>query len=112
RHCDKRALLRWRLQQLHRAEEKLRAASPRHLARLQQFRYQACPAGLMRRTDTAPGVAIEIFVEQEVFAEMGIGGKLGILSKDGPGPVVAAGEDPRQPARQFVGHLVEGDEVV
>jgi hypothetical protein len=39
---------------------------------LHQQRNKAGPAGLMRGTDAAPGVAVEIFVKEHVFAEGGI----------------------------------------
>jgi hypothetical protein len=39
-------------------------------ARLYQFGHQSCPAGLVRSTDTTPVTAMEVLVEQNLFAEV------------------------------------------
>src|SRR5216684_4412365 len=45
---------------------------PGRETRLKQRRDQTGPAGLVRRAEAAPGIAVEIFVEQHMVAEAGI----------------------------------------
>ena len=74
----------------------------------EQLGDQAGPAGLVRRADAAAGVAVEVLVEQDVVAEVRIGLQLRSWSpKTGRRPSRPSQEEPRQAARQFVGHLVD-----
>jgi hypothetical protein len=49
--------------------------------RCDELSYQTGPTGLMRRTHTAPVIAVEVFKELYVIAEMRVGLYLGILAK-------------------------------
>src|SRR4051812_1952006 len=55
----------------------------RYLPRPQKTREQSRPSGLMRRADAATGLAVEVFVEQNVVAEMGIGLQLLVVAEHG-----------------------------
>lgn len=50
-----------------------RVSLPRHAALLQKFGYQTGPACLMARAQTGAGIAMEVFVEQNVITEVGVG---------------------------------------
>src|SRR3954465_10466628 len=41
----------------------------------EEFAYERCPAGLMRCSQSAAGVAVEIFVEEDQVAEVGVVGE-------------------------------------
>src|SRR5436190_744051 len=86
-------------------------ASQLFAARLQEFGHEARPAGLVRGADTAAVVAVEVFVEPEIVAEVRIGLQLELLAEYGPPPLGVAEKDPRQPAREFGGDLVERQHV-
>ncbi len=70
---------------------------------LQQLGHQAGPAGLVAGAEAAAGVAVEVLVEQEVIAEVGVVLEQLDVAEDRPAPVGVAQEEPRQPPRQLVG---------
>ncbi len=55
----------------------------------EQFGDQAGPAGLMRRADAAAGVAVKVFVEQNVILEMRVRRELRMIFQHGPLAVFA-----------------------
>ena len=54
---------------------------------------QRAPAGLMRGAQPAAGVAVEVFVEQDVVLEVRIGLELVVVAEDRAPPVLVAPED-------------------
>ena len=72
---------------------------------LQQLGDQSGPAGLVRGAEAAPGVAVEIFVEQQVVAEMRVGLQLVVWPNTARRPCASRRNSSRQPAGQFFGDL-------
>jgi hypothetical protein len=68
---------------------------------LQQYCDQTGPSGLVRGADPAPGVSVEIFVEQQVIAERRVIAVALRVSENRPAPGLVLEEQPGQPARQF-----------
>lgn len=56
---------------------------------MQQLRDQSGPAGLVRRTDAAAGITVEIFIEEKVIAEMRVTLDLVVRSEHGPATIGA-----------------------
>ena len=77
---------------------------------MEEFGDEAGPAGLVRGAAAAAGVAVEIFVEEDVILEVRVAGLLGMVLQDGALAVRAGEEEFDEPAGQFVGHFVEGEE--
>jgi hypothetical protein len=50
---------------------------------------------------------MEVFVEQDVIAEMRIPLELLVVAKDRAAPVGVSQEDPGEPGGKFIGHLGE-----
>ena len=46
----------------------------------EQLRDESGPAGLVARADAALGVAVEVFVEEDVVFEVRVGGELGMIT--------------------------------
>ena len=81
------------------------------LARLQELGDQAGPAGLVRGAHAAAGVAVEIFVEQDVILEMRVGLRVwDDISRRAAGRPSPCKNNFVEAAREFVGHRNEGDE--
>ena len=76
---------------------------PRRLFWLQQFRHERRPAGLMVGAQSMAIVAVEIFVEPNVVAEIGIGLKFFVLAVDGAAAGGIAEEDFCEAAGELVG---------
>jgi hypothetical protein len=65
-------------------------------ARHDELGDQAGSAGLMGGPDAVAGVAMKILVEEDVIAEVRVGGKLRIIFQRGPLAGVVFQEEPRQ----------------
>src|SRR5258706_9501524 len=78
-------------------------------ARLQQLGHEAGPAGLMRGTHAAAGVAVKIFMEQDVVLEVGIVRELRMIFENGTLAVLAFQEKLREALRDFAGDFVDGE---
>src|SRR6266700_3683997 len=76
----------------------------------QQLRDEPGPSGLVRGANTAAGVAMEVFVEQDVITEVRIGLQPRMVSKLRPRAALVGKEDPGQPCCNLVGRLVQGEE--
>ena len=63
---------------------------------------QGTPAGLMRGPQAATGIAVVVFVEQEVVLEVRIGLQLLVTAEDGTSSVPVAPKDVDQAAAQLV----------
>src|SRR5262249_59435688 len=79
-------------------------------AGLQQLGDQPGPAGLVRRADAAPRVAVEVFVKQQVIPEVRVVLVFGRLAEDRPPAALVRQEDAGQAAGQLPGHALDGDE--
>ena len=76
-------------------------------ARLQQQRNQASPAGLVRRTKTTTAVAVKIFVEQQIVAEMDVLLLEPRVPEHRSAAVFVAKKDPAQPLGKLISHFTE-----
>ena len=65
------------------------------------------PSRLMRSAETLTGVAVEVFVEEDVVTPVRILGVAGEGAVAGPRPVVIRHEQGTEPLREFVGHAIE-----
>ena len=72
-----------------------------------EIRDQSGPAGLVRGAAAAAIVAVEVFVEQDVVLEMGIGLKFFVVAENRAPAVGTAQEELDHAAAQFVRDLVE-----
>ena len=91
----------------------------RHLAALQgplgiqvaeeldEFGHEPGPAGLVARAQPCAVVAVEVFVEEDVVAPVGIGLELLRAAVHGTPAVLVAQEDPGEPIGDLLGHLEE-----
>src|SRR5208282_4607980 len=79
--------------------------------RLQELRNESGPARLMRRPHATARVAMKVLVEQHVVAEVRIAREFGVIFENGPLAISALQEKARQTTRQFLGHLVQGEEL-
>ena len=61
------------------------------------------PAGLMAGAQPGAIVAVEVFVEEDVVAPVGIGLELLGAAIDGPPAMFIAQEDPAKPIRDLLG---------
>src|SRR5437867_912507 len=68
---------------------------------------QSSPARLVRRAQSATGVAVEVFVEEDVIAEVGILPHLLRGADERPAAVRPRHEDTQETPGQLVGHLAE-----
>src|SRR5215472_17198806 len=80
-------------------------ALSRFAALLQQFCRQAGPPGLMTGSDAGTTIAVEIFVEKNQVAEVGVGLKLLHASINRTPPPLIFQEDLGQAARQLSRNL-------
>jgi hypothetical protein len=78
---------------------------------LQQFRHQSGPARLVRCADAPAGVAVEIFMKQDVVPEVGVAVQLRVVSQSRTKAALIAQENAREAAGQFIRHLVDRQEV-
>ena len=69
---------------------------------------EAGPAGLMRGAETSAVVAMEIFVEEEIVAEVGIGLEFFAAAEDGAAAGRVAKENVGEAAFDFAGDFEEG----
>src|SRR5215469_9590239 len=67
----------------------------------QQLRHEACPAGLMRGADAPPSAAVEVFVEENVVAEMRIREGALVHAVHRPTTVFVSEEQARQAGSQL-----------
>ena len=74
----------------------------------QEIGDQACPAGLMGRADAAPVVTVEVLVEQDAVAKMGIASSRLMMLEDRTAPGFILQENARQAASQFVRDFANG----
>src|SRR5262245_6627242 len=65
------------------------------------------PAGLMARAEPGAVVAVEVLVEQDEIAPVGVLLELRAPSVYRPPPILASQEDAGQPARDLLGNLVQ-----
>src|ERR1700739_2785205 len=79
------------------------------VARHQELRDQTRPAGLMCRADAPPGVAVEVFIEEYVVAEVRVVEGALAQAMDRPTAVRIREEQPCQARGEIVGHLVDGE---
>src|SRR5437879_7739610 len=68
---------------------------------------QSSPARLVRRAQPATGVAVEVLVEEDVIAEVGILPHLLRGAEERPAAVRPRHEDTQETPGQLVGHLAE-----
>src|SRR5262249_45987656 len=68
---------------------------------------QSSPARLMRRPQPATSVAVEVLVEEDVIAEIGVLSHLLRVTEKRPAAVRSRHEDAQETPRQLVGHLAE-----
>src|SRR6516165_5839496 len=87
------------------------AFCPARILRISQLGNRTGPAGLVRGADAAAIVAMEVFVEQQVVAEVRIALQLRVVAEDCPPTLLVAQEQPTQSTRQLLRHLFNGDEV-
>src|SRR6516162_3434101 len=73
----------------------------------QQLRHQPGPAGLMRGAHTPPAVAVKIFVEQNVVAEVRISEGALVHAVHRPVTLLVDEEQTREARGQLIGDLVE-----
>jgi len=66
-----------------------------------EFCDQAGPAGLVRGTYAATGVAMEVFIEQQVVLEVRVALQLRMVTEDGTRPRLVGQEDPGETTGQF-----------
>lgn len=122
------ALLRFRLR-----NRKRRAASVRDVSNIHQFRRlwshftaflfmrmivrrnhrrnQPRPSGLMTGADAAAGIAVEVFVEQHVVLKQRIDLAPRMVIENWSLAVLVGEKDAREPAAQFVGDVVQAQEL-
>src|SRR5687768_7169927 len=79
--------------------------------RLEQLGDEARPAGLVRSTDAAAGVAVEVLVEEHVVAEMRVVLHLRVVAEDRPPAAPVLEEDVAEPVAQLAGDLLQAEEV-
>src|SRR5262245_11016976 len=77
---------------------------------MEQLGDEAGPAGLMRGAGAAPRIAVKIFVELQVVAEMRVALQLGVIAEYRPFAVGVAQEQARQAALQLARHAFDGGE--
>ena len=65
------------------------------------------PAGLVARAEPGAVVAVEVLVEEDVVAPVGIGLELLRAAVDGSPAVLVAQEDAGEPVGDLLGHLEE-----
>src|ERR1700730_1155718 len=80
---------------------------PRH----EKFRDQPGPPGLMWGPGASAGVAAEELIERDAVSIVRIRLKLWILAQDGTVARPILQKQPRQPARQLGGHLLEAHQI-
>src|SRR5262245_10748966 len=68
---------------------------------------QRAPARLVRSAEPAAGVAVVVFMEQDVVLEMRIGLHLLVAAEDGAASLVVAPEDADEAAAQVIGNLLQ-----
>src|SRR6266567_8627154 len=74
---------------------------------LDQLCHHAGPSRLVARAQPRPVVSVEVLVEQEVIAPVGIGLELLGPTVDGPPTALIAKEQAAQPVRDLLGNLEE-----
>src|SRR5213596_3707724 len=86
-----------------------RAENPGWLlaALLEKLGDEAGPARLVARADAGAGVAVEVLVEEDQVAPVGVALELLRPAVDRAPTVPAPEEDPREPSRELGGHLPE-----
>ena len=72
---------------------------------LQQLGHQGRPAGLMAGAEALAGVAVEIFVEKNEIAPVGVGGKLGHAAVDRAVSMFVPQENSGEAPRDFGGNF-------
>ena len=83
-------------------------------SRIRFFNYfcnKACPTGLVRSANAASVVAVEIFVEENVIFEMGIGGEFVVIFERGTFTVGADKEKAREATGEFIGDFPDGEKI-
>src|SRR5215472_4888372 len=80
------------------------------VARQQQLRHEPCPAGLMRGAHTPPAVAVEVFIEENVVAEVRIFERALVHAVHRPMTLLVGEEQARESLGELIGHLVERGE--
>ena len=80
------------------------------VTRHEQLRDEPGPARLMRRADAAAGVAMEVFVEQQVIAEMRVLLQARVMREYGPMPVLVREENASEPRGELVGDVIDREE--
>src|SRR5207302_653153 len=79
---------------------------PRH----EELGDQAGPTRLVGSADAPPGVAVKIFVEQNVIPEMRVAVQLRMVAEHWTAAIGVAQEQARQPPRQLIGGVFDRDE--
>src|SRR5579862_2394505 len=80
------------------------------IAGQEEFGYQSRPAGLMGGPDAAAAVAVEVFVEQDVIAEMRVALHARVVRIHRAGAALVREEDSGEAAGELVGDFIETDE--
>src|SRR5262249_44482573 len=75
--------------------------------RLQEFGDQPGPSGLVRGPDASAGVTVEVLVEVQVVAELGVRLELWIERVHLPLAGGVLQEDSDEPVRELLGHLID-----
>src|SRR5262252_361440 len=88
------------------------ASSPNRVSctLLEQLGDQSRPSGLVRRSDSASRLAVDVLVEVDVVAELAVLLQLRIQRIDLSHARGVFHEDACEPVRQILGHLIDRDE--
>ena len=78
---------------------------------LQDLSDEPRPAGLVACAAAATGVAVEVLVEWDQVAPVGILVESLAIAEDGAFTVLVAQEDAREPPRELVRHLIQVHEL-
>ena len=77
---------------------------------MEQLCHQACPPGLVRRSDATATITVEVFVEKDVIPEVRIVRELIVVAEHGTAAVPVFQEKPAQTPRQLIRYITYGHE--
>ena len=77
---------------------------------MEQLCHQARPPGLVRRSDAAAAIAVEVFVEEDVIPEMRVVSQLIVVAEHGTTASSVFQEKPAQTPRKLIRHILYGHE--
>src|SRR5215208_2828101 len=81
--------------------------TPGSMPFIDEGRYEPGPAGLMRGTQSLSSLGVEVLMEEDEIAPVGIVLEFLAITVDWPPPGRVTGEDADQTVRQIIGHLPE-----